>query len=70
MASFDWILSLDPRWFSTLFAIYLFAGTFVQGIAATTLAVVLLRRRGFLPDPSSELQHHDLGKLLFAFSCF
>ncbi len=70
VGSYDWIMSLEPGWFSTMFAVYVFAGTFVQGIAAVTLAVVVLRKRGILGDSVSELQLHDLGKLLFAFSTF
>jgi len=50
-----------------MFAVYVFAGTFVQGIAAVTLAVVLLRRRGFLSGIAGDEQLHDLGKMLFAF---
>ncbi|MEA2695881.1 MAG: hypothetical protein QOI66_152 [Myxococcales bacterium] len=67
---YDWILSLEPHWFSTMFAVYVFAGTFVQGIAAVTLAVVLLRRRGLLSHVVGDEQLHDLGKMLFAFSIF
>jgi hypothetical protein len=69
VASYDWLLSLDPTWTSTMFAVYVFAGTFVQGIAAVTVAVVVLRRRGVL-RAVSDGQLHDLGKLLFAFSTF
>lgn len=67
--AFDWLLSLDPQWSSTMFAFYTFAGTFVQGIAAVTLAVVILRERGTL-TMVSEHQLHDLGKMLFAFTIF
>jgi len=66
----DWILSLEPEWFSTIFVIYVFAGTFVQGIAAVTLATVILRDRGILGDAVNESQLHDLGKMLFAFATF
>jgi hypothetical protein len=68
VAAYDWLLSLDPGWTSTMFAVYVFAGTFVQGIAAVTLAVVWLKRRRLLVV--SDAQLHDLGKLLFAFSTF
>lgn len=68
--AFDWLLSLEPEWFSTMFAIYIFAGTFVQGIAAITLATVLLSEHGLLAGQVSEGQLHDLGKMLFAFSTF
>ncbi len=70
MGVYDWLLSLDPQWSSTMFGFYMFAGTFVQGIAAVTLAVVLLKERGALAGAASEHQVHDLGKLLFAFSIF
>jgi hypothetical protein len=70
VGAFDWLISADPRWFSTMYAVYVFAGTFVQGIAAVTLAVVLLRERGPMRDSVSDHQLHDLGKMLFAFSTF
>ncbi len=53
-----------------MYAVYVFAGTFVQGIAAVTLAVVLLKERGPMRDAVSDHQLHDLGKMLFAFSTF
>jgi hypothetical protein len=68
--AFDWLISLDPNWFSTIFAIYVFAGTFVQGIAAVTLAAVLLKERGHLQEHVSEHQLRDLGTMLFAFTIF
>ncbi|HEV8581602.1 MAG TPA: hypothetical protein VGX68_21250 [Thermoanaerobaculia bacterium] len=70
LASFDWLMSLDPHWASTMFAVYTFAGLFLEGLAAITLCAVLLRRRGPLADIVSESHLHDLGKLLFAFSTF
>jgi hypothetical protein len=66
--SYDWLLCLEPRWFSTMFAVYAFAGAFVQGLAAITLVVVVLGKQGRLGVGRSQL--HDLGKLLFAFSTF
>jgi len=70
LAAYDWLICTDPRWFSTMYAVYVFAGTFVQGIAALTLAVVLLKEHGFMKDSVSDHQLHDLGKMLFAFSTF
>jgi hypothetical protein len=70
LASFDWLMSLDPRWFSTIFAVYTFAGLLSSGIAAITLVVVVLRRQGVLAEFVQESHLHDLGKLLFAFSTF
>lgn len=69
-SAFDWLVSLEPEWFSTMFAVYVFAGTFVQGIAAVTVATVVLSERGLLGAAVSESQFHDLGKMLFAFSTF
>ena len=70
LASFDWLMSLDPRWTSTLFAVHTFAGLFLAGIAAITLIVVRLRRGGPLAAAVGGSHLHDLGKLLFAFSIF
>ena len=70
LAAWDWLASLDPGWSSTMFAVYVFAGTFLQGIAAVTLATVLLMRRQPLRAVVAEQQLHDLGKMLFAFSIF
>src|SRR6185295_10880231 len=69
MASVDWLMSLDPRWVSTLFAVYLFGGLLVHGVAAVSLVAALLRvsgRAGFITA-----EHlHDLGRLLFGFTTF
>ncbi|HEX3554691.1 MAG TPA: hypothetical protein VIA62_15820, partial [Thermoanaerobaculia bacterium] len=70
LASFDWLMSLDPRWTSTLFAVHTFAGLFLSGIAAIALIVVRLRRGGPLAAAVGGSHLHDLGKLLFAFSIF
>jgi hypothetical protein len=69
-ASFDWLISLEPEWFSTMFAVYMFAGVFVHGIAAITLTTVLLRKSGYLSSNINEARLHDLGKMLFAFTTF
>lgn len=69
-AAYDWIISLEPEWFSTMFAVYVFAGAFVQGIAAVTLVTVVLKRRGLVGADVGHEQLHDLGKMLFAFSTF
>lgn len=70
MGAYDWLLSLDPQWSSTMFGFYIFAGVFVQGIAAVTLAVVFIRERNPSSGVATEHQLHDLGKMLFAFSIF
>ena len=69
LASFDWIMSVQPLWYSTIFAIYGFAGMFVQSIALLTLSGIALRHFGLVRG-IAHARNHDLGKLLFAFSCF
>jgi hypothetical protein len=69
LASFDWIMSLEPNWYSTIFGIYSFAGLFSSGLAAIIVVVAALQR-GPLATVVSDEHLHDLGKLLFAFSTF
>ena len=69
MSAWDWILSIDTHWFSTMIGWYVFASWFVTGLAAITLTVVVLRENGYLTLVSSE-HLHDLGKFVFAFSIF
>jgi hypothetical protein len=69
LASFDWLMSLQPRWVSTMFAVHVFAGLFASGLAAIALIVVRLRR-GPLAGVVGASHLHDLGKLVFAFSTF
>ena len=69
VASVDWLMSLEPKWTSTLYPWYVFSGTFVGGLAALTMLAVLLRRRGLFASVN-EHHLHELGKYVFAFSCF
>jgi MFS transporter, NNP family, nitrate/nitrite transporter len=69
LASFDWLMSIEPEFYSTIFAFYCFSGLFVSGIAAVTLLVILLRRRGFLAQINED-HLHNLGKMIFGFSTF
>ncbi len=70
LASFDWIMSLEPHWYSTIFAMYNFAGMFSSGLAALILLLVWQRRTSPLRDFVNEEHFHDLGKLLFGFTTF
>lgn len=70
LSSVDWIMSLEPFWYSTMFGVYRFAGLFVAGLSVITIAVVTLRRRGAFGEAVNEHHLHDLGKLIFAFSTF
>ena len=66
----DFLMSLEPHWFSTMWAVYLFAMMVQVGMAAIVLTVVLLRRTGKLDGFVTDGHVHDLGKLMFAFTVF
>jgi len=61
LASFDWLMSLQPEWFSTIFAAYNFAGSFVSGLAVISITTIVLRRQGVLAGVVTEHHLHDLG---------
>ncbi|MBK8099206.1 MAG: quinol:cytochrome C oxidoreductase [Planctomycetes bacterium] len=69
-AAFDWIMSLDPHWFSTIFGLTYFAGAFMSFLAFTVLFARFLGSKGYLKDAITTEHYHDLGKLLFAFMVF
>ncbi|HEY4155482.1 MAG TPA: quinol:cytochrome C oxidoreductase [Puia sp.] len=64
-----WLMSLNAHWFSTLYSWYVFASTFVAGIALISVFVVYMKNRGYLQYTNKE-HLHDLGKFQFAFSIF
>jgi hypothetical protein len=67
--AFDWVSSLDAAWYSDIFGVYLFAGAATSALAATSLAVIHLRRRGRLPGITAD-HLYNLGGLLFGFTIF
>lgn len=69
-AAIDWIMSLDPHWYSTMFGVYYFAGSFVGWFALLAILAVSLRRAGVLRDVLRTDHLHDIGKLVFAFTVF
>lgn len=66
---FDWVSSLEPEWYSDMFGVYLFAGTFLAGIAAMAVGVLALMRQGRLPEVNSN-HYYNLGTLGLAFTVF
>jgi hypothetical protein len=66
-ASFDWIMSLSPAWFSTMFGVYFFALSATLGLASITLLCKHIERGGRLKGILTVEHYHDLGKMLFAF---
>jgi hypothetical protein len=67
--SWDWILSIDPHWFSTLFGWYVFASFFVSGITTICMVTVYLKSKGYLEYVNTS-HIHDLAKFMFGFSVF
>jgi hypothetical protein len=68
--AFDFVMSLDPHWLSTLIGPYVFMAAFLGGIAATAVVTLIYRRRLALEEYIEGNNIHDLGKLFFAFSVF
>jgi len=70
LASVDWIVSLTPHWYSTMFGVYFFAGSFVGFIALLSVVAAKMRRAGLLDTIITDEHLHDVGKFLFAFTSF
>ncbi|SDX78525.1 quinol:cytochrome c oxidoreductase quinone-binding subunit 2 [Lutibacter oricola] len=69
MMSWDWIMSLDPHWFSTLFGWYVFASMIVSAITTIALISIYLKGKGYL-EFVNDSHLHDLAKFMFGFSVF
>ena len=69
MANWDWLMSIDSHWFSTMYSWYVFASWLVSGIAATILICVNLKQAGYLRILNAN-HLHDLGKFAFGFTIF
>lgn len=67
--SWDWIMSVDPHWFSTLFGWYVFASFFVSGITVIALTTLYLKSKGYLEYVNTS-HIHDLAKFMFGISIF
>lgn len=66
-AAIDWMMSISPAWFSTMFGVYFFAGCCTVGFAGLIITCVLVQSTGALRGVISLEHYQDLGKLLFAF---
>ncbi len=69
-ASFDWLMSLNPIWFSTMFGVYYFGGSMLCTFAVLILVCAKARGKDQFGDYVSPEHLHNLGKLLFAFTAF
>ncbi len=69
MMAWDWIMGLDPHWFSTLFAWYVLATLLVSAVTVIAFVTIYLRSKGYLPLVNDS-HIHDLAKFMFGFSVF
>ena len=67
--SWDWIMSIDPHWSSTLFGWYVFASFFVSAITVISMTTMYLKSKGYLEHVNTS-HIHDLSKFMFGFSVF
>lgn len=66
-SAWDWLMSIDVHWFSTLFGWYTFAGMWVSAMVVIVLTIIYLKKLGYLPQ-INESHIHDVGKWIFAIS--
>jgi hypothetical protein len=69
-AGFDWVMSLNPHWYSTIFGVYIFSGAVTSSLALLALLTIGLQKSGLLGHASTVEHRHDIGKLLFGFTVF
>lgn len=68
--AFDWLMSLNYHWFSTMFGVYIFAGTAGSSMALLVLVITALRRAGYLTEIITKQHYYIMGKWMFAFVVF
>jgi len=68
-AAVDWLMGLDWKWFSTMWGVYIFAGTAGSSLSLIVIITTLLRSRGYLKPVNLE-HYHIMGKLMLAFTIF
>ena len=69
LLAFDWISGLVPEWYSDIFGVYLFAGSFLVGLSISSLAVLRLKAQGRLEGVRGD-HLYNLGGFIFAFTVF
>jgi len=68
--AFDWLMGLDYHWFSTMWGVYIFAGSALSSMCVLVLLVTALRSAGYLQGVVSIEHYHIMGKLMLAFTVF
>lgn len=66
---FMWLMSLEPKWFSTMFSVNVFIGGFVSTMSTMVLIAVILKKNNYMSYVNNN-HFHDLGKMIFGFSIF
>ncbi len=69
-AAFDFLMSLDPHWFSTIFGVYFFTGAAVSTFSFLAVILAALQAEGHLKNVVTPEHYHDLGKFMFGFTVF
>lgn len=66
----DWLMSLEPHWFSTIFGVYYFSGTMLAALAAGTFAIIMLYEKGYFSNLLRPDHFYSMGALMFVFVNF
>ena len=68
--AFDWLMSLNYHWFSTMWGVYIFAGAAGSSMSLLVLVITALRRAGYLKDIMTLEHYHIMGKWMLSFTRF
>ncbi len=69
-SSIDWMMSLEPHWFSTIFGVYYFSGTFLAALCMITFFVVYFHEKGLFPKGIVTDHYYSFGALIYGFVNF
>ncbi|MBD3377187.1 hypothetical protein GF406_19310 [candidate division KSB1 bacterium] len=69
-AAFDWMMSLDPHWYSTIYGVYYFAGSTLATISILIIFTRTIQAKGGMKNVLNLDHYHDMGKMLFTFVVF
>jgi hypothetical protein len=70
LASYDWLMSIEPKWYSTIFGLYILSGGALTFMSIVTLVALGFRKAGLLTKSITMEHYHDLGKWMFALTAF
>ncbi|MCB1177091.1 MAG: hypothetical protein KDK36_05875 [Leptospiraceae bacterium] len=70
VVAYDLLMSLTPHWFSTMWAVYIFAGAYQAGLSSFVVFIYHLKKNGYLGDAVNENHYHDIAKFMMSFCVF